>query len=180
MISFLGRNDLPRGLRNNNPGNLQKTKIAWQGKIPHAQNTDSRFEQFADVVKGLRAMATDIANDIAVKKLNTITALVTEYAPPHENDTTNYINQIAKAVNASPVNTITLTNKLLEQLVIAKVKMENGPKAVAKHWPTLAADVTTAINSINAATKKRLTWVTPSISGIIFIAGLFFLARSLK
>ena len=40
MSSFLGRKELTRGIRNNNPGNLVLTNIAWQGKIPNSQNTE--------------------------------------------------------------------------------------------------------------------------------------------
>lgn len=34
--------DHPRGIRNNNPANLIKTSIPWNGKL--ANNTDGRFE----------------------------------------------------------------------------------------------------------------------------------------
>jgi len=40
-----------RGLRNNNPGNLEKRSTPWQGKVPHSQNTDGRFEQFESMLE---------------------------------------------------------------------------------------------------------------------------------
>ena len=36
--SYLNNSALPRGLRNNNPGNLVQTSIAWLGKVPLSQN----------------------------------------------------------------------------------------------------------------------------------------------
>ena len=55
--SYLNRTDLPRGIRNNNPGNLIYTTIAWEGKISYANNRDwsgtptnivKKFEQFKE------------------------------------------------------------------------------------------------------------------------------------
>ena len=49
-----------RGIRNNNPGNLEKRTTDWQGKVPHPQNTDSRFEQFDTIEHGLRALMINV------------------------------------------------------------------------------------------------------------------------
>jgi hypothetical protein len=93
---------IPRGIRNNNPGNLTKTSIKWKGKVPHSENTDSRFEQFRDtngvegIVWGIRAMIMDIRSDIVKKKQDTIRKLITSYAPSFENNTIAYINAVAK------------------------------------------------------------------------------------
>ncbi len=50
---------IPRGWRNNNPGNLIKTMIQWKGKLPYLSNTDSKFEQFVDFKHGIRALIKD-------------------------------------------------------------------------------------------------------------------------
>ncbi|MCA9329527.1 hypothetical protein KDA11_02695, partial [Candidatus Saccharibacteria bacterium] len=34
----------PRGIRNNNPGNIRISNNQWRGKIPVSQNTDGSFE----------------------------------------------------------------------------------------------------------------------------------------
>lgn len=127
--SYLGRTDLYPGLRNNNPGNLVKTAIDWNGKIPHSQNTDSRFEQFYELRYGLRAMMIDIRTDM-LKGLNTINSLVSEYAPSFENDTKSYINQVSQAVGIAPSAVLkTLTKELLIAIVKAKVRVENGSQS---------------------------------------------------
>ena len=129
MSSFLGRKELTRGIRNNNPGNLVLTNIAWQGKIPNSQNTDKHFEQFTDIKFGIRAMLRDLTNDIDKGK-NTVRKLITEYAPPFENDTQNYINVISKAVGLAPDQTIKIVDSKF-YLVIARaiIKHENGADA---------------------------------------------------
>ncbi|MEG0849838.1 MAG: hypothetical protein RSF34_06345 [Flavobacterium sp.] len=124
--SFLNNSKVARGLRNNNPGNLIRTAIAWQGKIPHSKNTDKNFEQFENVHFGLRAMLKDLINDINKGK-NTVKLLITEYAPPSENDTNAYINSVAKTLGVSPTQRLTQINsKFLLNLVRAILKVELG------------------------------------------------------
>lgn len=123
--SYLGRTDLPRGLRNNNPGNLVRTNISWQGKVPHAQNPDTQFEQFTQLRYGLRAMMIDIAGDIA-EGTNTLTALINEYAPSHENNTQSYINFVSQATGLLPNVSIPMNKTIFWAIVKAKVMMENG------------------------------------------------------
>jgi hypothetical protein len=128
MKSYLNKAGLPRGIRNNNPGNLVKTTIKWKGKIPHANNPDSRFEQFETVALGIRAMAMDVLNDIKKGK-NTLRVLITEYAPPSENDTTAYINSVSKQTGIGPDEKIKTTPEALAAILRAKIRVENGPKA---------------------------------------------------
>lgn len=124
--SFLNNPKVARGLRNNNPGNLIRTTIAWQGKIPHPKNTDKNFEQFENVHFGLRAMLKDLINDINKGK-NTVKLLITEYAPPSENNTNAYINSVAKTLGVSPTQRLTQINsKFLLNLVRAILQVELG------------------------------------------------------
>ncbi|WP_291150922.1 hypothetical protein [Flavobacterium sp. UBA7680] len=127
MSNYLGKKELTRGIRNNNPGNLVLTTISWQGKIPNAQNTDKHFEQFTEVKYGIRAMLRDLTNDIAKGK-NTVRKLITEYAPPSENDTQKYIEVISKAVGLDPDQTIKIVDAKF-YLVIARaiIKHECAP-----------------------------------------------------
>lgn len=79
-----------RGVRNNNPGNLRISKSNWVGKIPVSQNTDCEFEQFYEWRYGVRAMIKLLQNYIASGH-NTISKIVSRYAPSTENPTNNYI-----------------------------------------------------------------------------------------
>ena len=76
LLSYLGQSNQPRGIRNNNPGNLRISGNAWQGKIPTSQNTDGAFEQFSYYVYGVRAMIKLIGNDHTNYGLNTVAQII--------------------------------------------------------------------------------------------------------
>jgi hypothetical protein len=182
MISFLnsGIKNLPRGLRNNNPGNLRISNIKWQGKVPNNLNTDKSFEQFNTIHYGIRAMITDVANDITIKKLNTLTKLINSYAPPTENDTINYINFVSKQTNLQPNQLINITPDLLAKIVKSKILIENGANVINKNLPDLDTLIKTAIEALNDSTKKRINFKTIATGSgllLLMIAGLFFLTK---
>lgn len=128
MVSYLNDQSLPRGIRNNNPGNLVLTSIPWQGKIPVSDNTDGVFEQFTHIEWGLRALMLDLINDYNVGK-NTIQELISEFAPAFENNTNSYINHVSQAMGINPWAELILTASRLKQLVRAIVDIENGAVA---------------------------------------------------
>jgi len=124
--NLLNKPGLPRGMRNNNPGNIRRGNNAWQGKIAYSQSTDSAFEQFSLYKWGVRAMIKLIINYINQGN-NTITKIINKYAPSTENNTIAYINAVA---NQSGVNPNAILNKneyeLLKRIIIAMAKHENG------------------------------------------------------
>ncbi len=131
--SFLNREDVARGLSNNNPGNLIYTGIEWEGKIPYSQNQDKdgntvvkKFEQFKELRYGLRAMMHDVFNGYKAGE-NTIAKLITSYAPPTENKTANYINyMVGKLGFAASYVIPEMTQPMLVLIVKAIILFENG------------------------------------------------------
>jgi hypothetical protein len=128
--TFLGDMSLPRGIRNNNPGNLIKTSIPWQGKVPHDQNSDSRFEQFQAFKWGTRAMIKDLHNDIN-KGATTLRSLIHEYAPPFENHTETYIEWVSNEAGLNPEAPLYTDKDTTQKLVQAIARYENGAQ---KNW----------------------------------------------
>lgn len=129
MKSYLGQTTLPRGIRNNNPGNLIITGNDWNGELPVAQNTDGKFEQFYYLEYGIRAMAYDITGDVK-KGLNTLTKLITEYAPASDgNDTAAYISNVSGASGIAPDENLILSYDALKAIIRAKIAVENGSNA---------------------------------------------------
>lgn len=126
--SYLNQAGLPRGIRNNNPGNLRLTAIPWDGKVPAANNTDGSFEQFIELRYGIRAMMRDLVNDIKGGK-NTLSKLITSYSPAHENNTAAYINTVAAAVGLAPLAIIDLSQETIIALCKIMVRVENGEAA---------------------------------------------------
>jgi hypothetical protein len=116
-----------RGIRNNNPGNLRKTSIKWAGEV--TPGTDPDFEQFKSMPYGIRAMLIDIINKHK-NGLDTIQELINVWAPPIENDTTAYINNVS-ARSGIPKNVVFSPTKA-NFLAIAKAMAisENGADAL--------------------------------------------------
>jgi flagellar biosynthesis/type III secretory pathway M-ring protein FliF/YscJ len=129
---FRGGSSLPRGMRNNNPGNLVLTYIPWKGKVPNYDNTDGRFEQFTDYHWGIRAMIKDIQSDIRSGK-NTIRKLITEYAPAHENNTASYISNLSQQTGIGPDEVISPSKSTMRPVVMEIARIENGRDAISKN-----------------------------------------------
>lgn len=119
--SYLGRTDLPRGLRNNNPGNIIKTNIPWNGKV--LVNTDGHFEQFIELRYGIRALMRDLINDIRNGKTN-VNSLISEYAPAIENNTAAYISSVISSIGTAVIGQ--LTEEILILLCKAIIRVEIG------------------------------------------------------
>lgn len=118
--SFLNRQDLPLGLRNNNPGNLV-SGINWQGLI----GSNAGFCVFENIAYGIRAMGTDIRTDIN-KGQNTIRKLITEYAPPSQNNTAAYIAAVVSYSGISADQPLQVDQDTLRRLIRAMMNVENG------------------------------------------------------
>lgn len=121
--------NLPRGIRNNNPGNLVITSIPWNGKIPVSKNTDGSYEQFSSALMGIRAMFIDMRGDIEKDGNNTIRKLITEYAPPHENNTAAYIAAVSQKLGLHADAAIQKSH--YHALIKAVIQHENGQQPYA-------------------------------------------------
>lgn len=119
---FSNQSGYPLGLRNNNPGNLRPSLIPWMGQIGSSGN----FCQFKDLSYGLRAMAVDLSNKITKDGLDTITDIITKYAPPSENNTQAYINSVASYTGWNANDTIDFNSGNLATLMKAQIKVEQG------------------------------------------------------
>lgn len=133
----------PSNVKNNNPGNIRISTQAWKGKIPNSQNTDKRFEQFTEKVWGVRAMTRIVKGWIDKGKANTIASIITKYAPASENDTTKYIDFVAKQTGIVPNQTLNSDKKTLKPIILAMAQMEQGKGAVTasefdQAWKVLA------------------------------------------
>ena len=91
----------PRGLRNNNPLNIRRSGDKWQGL--KALQEDKEFFQFTDMKWGWRAAFRLLCHTYYGKyKLRTIRAIINRWAPPKENNTSNYIKHVAERTGISP------------------------------------------------------------------------------
>jgi len=122
---------LPRGLRNNNPGNIRHDGVTWKGEV---KGNDNAFKSFETMAWGYRAMFHLIHNYQRLYKLNTIREIVSRYAPPVENHTDFYIKNVAEWSGVDADTRITTTNRdVMIPIVAAMSRVENGCSAVMQN-----------------------------------------------
>ena len=114
---------LSRGFRNNNPFNLKKSHILWQGKIT---STDSVFEQFDTRVYGIRAGLILLHTYMTVHNCHTLWTIIGRFAPTCENATTKYVRYISKNMGVNPYDILPVTRATLCNLAYWIIKYENG------------------------------------------------------
>lgn len=117
---------LPRGLRNNNPGNINfanQTGAVLEPVSPTVPHP--RFAKFDTLDDGIRALIFQLRLYFD-RGINTVTEIISKWAPPTENFTQNYIASVATSMDVSPSAVLDPTNEVLAGLVMAISCMENG------------------------------------------------------
>lgn len=119
---FSSKAGLPRGLRNNNPGNLKYfSSNQWKGQI----GSDGVFARFINIAYGIRAWGIDIKGDIK-EGTNTIEKLVYEFAPPSENNTQTYIDTVVNYSGIGRKQILVPTTETLIKLARGMFTVELG------------------------------------------------------
>ena len=117
---------LPRGIRNNNPGNIRHG-ANWQGLNPNSRSIDAAFCVFNTPVAGIRALAKVLINYKKIYGLNTVRQIISRYAPPNENQTTAYVQSVARQLGVLPDVVIDIEERgVLTVFIKAVIRMENG------------------------------------------------------
>lgn len=119
---------MSRGLRNCNPGNIEKSSDVYQGEIIPSQ--DKRFKQFKNMAYGYRAMFRILFTYTNRYRLTTLRQWITRWAPPEENDTEAYIKTVSSGANISPDSSIDTNNMMIMCKIVAEMsRVENGVPA---------------------------------------------------
>lgn len=114
--------DTPRGIRNNNAGNIRYNAAnQWNGQVG---KDAAGFAIFLTPFDGLRAMAKLLNNYMTKYNLHTISQIINRYAPPNENNTSNYSAFLAGKMGISEHEL--LDPSILPELIKYMVIMENG------------------------------------------------------
>lgn len=137
----------PRGIRNNNPGNLEDTGINWHG-IAEPRN-DGRFLRFTDPVYGIRAMARNLHTYATKHSIDSVGGIINRWAPSHgrfdgssyRNNTGAYAAHVADHLGVRATDKIDVIARRPE-LIEAMIQFENGeqpyPMALIKQGVALA------------------------------------------
>ena len=115
-----------RGIRNNNPGNIRWGEN-WKGLDPDGRKKDKSFCVFEEPKWGIRALCKVLLTYYRKHGLNTVKEIITRFAPANENDTTAYMNHVAKLLNVRTDQTINVCDaKVMFTLITAIIQHENG------------------------------------------------------
>ncbi|RHW21897.1 structural protein [Pseudomonas jilinensis] len=118
---------LPRGIRNNNPGNIEyNPRNNWRGQLPHDVKVEPRFSRFDTPYNGIRALARLLLNYRKLHGLRTVEGLISRWAPSNENDTKAYARAVANRMGVSIQQPLHMDQNTLEKLVTAVIHHENG------------------------------------------------------
>lgn len=168
--NFLNTPGYPRGLRNNNPGNIRDNDN-WQGEI----GIDAAgFTIFKDCSWGLRALAIDLSTKIR-NGYNTIRKIITRYAPPSENDTEAYISSVVGYTGIGSNTELSADPGTLARLMRAIMNVELG--ASFSNMLT-ASDINEGISMMGS---NNVTGpVGLGIAGILFLVALYALVTMPK
>jgi hypothetical protein len=112
----------PRGIRNNNPGNIEwipDERRRWRGMI----GRDGRYGIFDTAANGVRAIGGEIRANFR-RGENTIRQVISEWAPPSENNTASYIAAVARELRVGADAPLSETQ--IPALAAAIIKHENG------------------------------------------------------
>lgn len=122
------RNELPRGLRNNNPGNIRRNSDIFQGEVNPSR--DKEFKQFKNMAYGYRAMYKILSNYYNKYQLNTIGKMISRWAPENENNTAAYVSLVSSYSGVGPDDLISFDREQMIRIVAGMSRVENGIEAV--------------------------------------------------
>jgi len=116
----------PRGIRNNNPGNLRRSRDQWDGL--RETQTDPDFFQFKTTIDGLRALAKTLLTYRRKHRIKTVRGIISRWAPAADkNDTAAYVADVANVLGVGPDDEIDGEQRpMAQKLMRAIIRHENG------------------------------------------------------
>lgn len=123
-VTGLSFPDAPRGIRNNNPGNLRQ----W-GNTARVDG----YASFPTPEAGLAAMIKNLQLQQSKHGLNTISGIISKWAPPEENNTAAYIAAMEKQTGFKANQPLDLNDrKTVAPLVSGIIKQEGNSAGFSK------------------------------------------------
>jgi hypothetical protein len=84
---------IPRGIANRNPGNIRHSDAPWMGQATVQPDPD--FVTFTEPLYGIRALAKTLLTYQSAHGLKTLREIINRWAPPVENDTLSYVDDVS-------------------------------------------------------------------------------------
>ena len=163
--------ELPRGIRNNNPGNVERTSERWLGMSE--EQSDTRFMVFKTPEYGIRCLQRLLINYQERHQINTIRKIIDRWAPSVENNTSAYVWHISRITGFDPDESLDLLDKYTNIAITkAIVRHENGePKSYNRNeWYDDATYERSAVMAGFAPEPKDLAKSRTMIGGAVAVA----------
>lgn len=107
----------PPAAPSNNPGNIRP------------QGSATGFQSYSTPEQGLAAMDDNLRAYGEKHGINTISGVISRWAPPSENNTPAYISDVSKRLGVAPDAQIDLGNPIVRHALTTAITLhENGPK----------------------------------------------------
>lgn len=156
-----GNSHAPRGIRNNNPGNLN---YVGQAGAKKEAGPSGRFAVFQTAEDGLRALADQLRR-YGQRGINSIKAVISKFAPASENNTKAYIGSVSKSLGVGADAALDLNDpRVLQNLMGAIIHVENGKNPYS-------AEQIAAASGVRAAGAPTVAPVTVSQNTTIHVSG---------
>ncbi len=164
---------LPRGIRNHNPGNVDRTKDRWLGMAAD-QSGDPRFIVFDTPEAGLRCLMRLLITYQEHHGLDTLRGVIERWAPKKENNTGAYVQHVARLTGFDPDERLDFLDRHINlALTRAIVRHENGPPEQygRRQWYDDATYDRAAVMAGFEPSVKPLTRSRTVAGGVLAAAG---------
>lgn len=147
-----GNSSGARGLRNNNPGNIEASDSnPWEGQ----DGSDGRFAKFETPEHGIRALGKNLLAYNKRHGLDTVSEMITRWAPPKENDTDSYIKAICAQLGVGANDQIDVTNpSTLAALCAGIVQHENGSQPYSAEQINSGVSAALGLTALSGAKRQ--------------------------
>lgn len=147
-----GAPDNSRGIRNNNPGNLEYSKTnPWSGQT----GDDGRFAKFETPEHGIRALGRNLLS-YQRQGIDTVSDIINRWAPPEDNNNTPaYIKAVCEQLGVAPDQQLDASNPdTLKALCAAIIHHENGSQPYSDQQLASGVSAAIGLSSLPTSTKR--------------------------
>ncbi|MGS3118795.1 hypothetical protein [Escherichia coli] len=151
-VSEGGSGDSARGIRNNNPGNLEYSKTnPWVGQT----GDDGRFAKFETPEHGIRALGRNLLS-YQRQGIDTVSDIINRWAPPSDNNNTDaYIKAVCAKLGVTADQQLDASNPdTLKALCAAIIQHENGSQPYSDQQLSTGVSAAIGLSQLPTSTKR--------------------------
>ncbi|MEI9868889.1 hypothetical protein V5028_11265 [Enterobacter hormaechei] len=141
-----------RGIRNNNPGNLEYSKTnPWVGQT----GDDGRFAKFETPEHGIRALGRNLLS-YQRQGIDTVSDIINRWAPPSDNNNTDaYIQAVCAQLGVTADQQLDASNPdTLKALCAAIIQHENGSQPYSDQQLSTGVSAAIGLSQLPTSTKR--------------------------